>query len=65
MQAYAIKTLNGQAVVELVERAEIALGPTHMRIQMQAASLLPSAEQVTPDQSRALSVMAAVQVVPP
>ena len=39
MQAYAIKTLNDQAVVELVERAEPALGPTQMRIQMHAASL--------------------------
>ena len=39
MQAYAIKTLNDQAVVEIVERAEWALGPTQMRIQMHAASL--------------------------
>ena len=39
MQAYAIKTLNDQAVVEIVERAEPALGPTQMRIQMHAASL--------------------------
>jgi NADPH2:quinone reductase len=39
MQAYAINTLNDQAVVEIVERAELALGPTQMRIQMHAASL--------------------------
>jgi len=39
MQAYAIKTLNDHAVVEIVERAEPALGPTQMRIQMHAASL--------------------------
>jgi NADPH:quinone reductase-like Zn-dependent oxidoreductase len=39
MQAWAIKTLNGQAVVERVERAESALAPTQMRIQMHAASL--------------------------
>jgi NADPH:quinone reductase-like Zn-dependent oxidoreductase len=39
MQAYAIKTLNGHAVVEIEERAEPALGPTQMRIQMHAASL--------------------------
>lgn len=39
MQAYAIQTLNDQVVVSLVERVEAALSPTHMRIQMHAASL--------------------------
>jgi len=39
MQAYAIQTLNDQVVVSLVERAETALTPTHMRIKMHAASL--------------------------
>ena len=39
MQAYTIKTLQDRAVVELVDRAEPALGPTQMRIQMHAASL--------------------------
>jgi len=39
MQAYVIKTVQDQAVVELVERDEPTLGPTQMRIQMHAASL--------------------------
>ena len=39
MQAYTIKTVQDQSVVELVERDEPALGPTQMRIQMHAASL--------------------------
>jgi len=39
MQAYTIKTVQNQSVVELVERDEPALGPTQMRIQMHAASL--------------------------
>jgi NADPH:quinone reductase-like Zn-dependent oxidoreductase len=39
MQAYTIRTVQDQAVVELVERDEPALEPTQMRIQMHAASL--------------------------
>ena len=39
MQAYAIRTVNDKAVVQLVERPEPPLGPTQMRLQMHAASL--------------------------
>lgn len=39
MQAYAIRTVNDQPVVQWVERDEPILGPTQMRIQMHAASL--------------------------
>jgi len=39
MQAYGIRTANGQMVVELMDRAAPVLSPTQMRIQMHAASL--------------------------